>query len=127
MDVEVTLTGPLFDGRAARMLEAALDEGVLAVAERGAAEVRARVGRHARHPTGRFAGRVVVDRAQSDLLRVHPRGVRYGGWLEGTSRRNQLSTFKGYALFAATREDLRGRAHDIAGEPVARAVQEINR
>lgn len=125
VDVDVTLTGPLFDGRAEQVMADAVLEAEQAVAEFARDAVRARIGSQARHSTGRFASRTVVDR-RGDVFRTHTPGLRYRAWLEGTSHRNQTSSFKGYHLYREARQEADARAHQIADGVIGQRVKEIN-
>ena len=57
---------------------------------------------------------------------MHTPGLRYGPWLEGTSRRNARSSFKGYRLYDDARREAAARAGSVAGEVIADAVKEIS-
>ncbi len=66
----------------------------LSVAEAGRA---ASVGNYRRNLNNRFARRGLTATLDDG-------GVVYGPWLEGTSRRNQTTRFKGYASFRRTKD-----------------------
>jgi hypothetical protein len=125
MDVEVKVTGPLFDGRAEKVMEKAGREAEQAVADFAVRELRALIGRRAKQSTGRWAGGVVADRSRGDGLRVHRPGLRYTAWLQGTSRRNQRSSFKGYRLFQEAQQETEAHATALAGEAIGRRVKEL--
>lgn len=125
-DVDVTFTGPLFDGRAELALERAVDEAEFAVAERGVQMVRDIVGQRAAHPTGHFTSRVVADRLSGDRVVAHAPGLAYGPWLTGTARRNQISSFKGFDMYRRARQELDGQAVEIADAVIHQHVKELN-
>lgn len=121
--VTVTRRGPVFDGRAAKEVAAGVDEATAAVAQRGLDLTQQRLGQVLKHPTGRYRSRVAVERARSgDSLVITDGGVVYGAWLEGTSRRNQRSRFKGYRTFRYVLQQLRGDAVKVAAPVVERRV-----
>lgn len=126
MGVDVQVTGPLFDGRAAKIMAKAGQDAEEAVARAGAQAVRARVAHRARNSSGRFASRTVADRAHAGGFQVHTPGLRYVSWLEGTARRNAHSGFKGYQLYREARQEVDARSAGIAGEHIQRGVREIN-
>jgi hypothetical protein len=109
----VKITGPLFDGRAARAVDDFLDEATREIAERGVNEVQARLGQVLQNPTGSYQSKVVTDRA-SESWTVTDGGAVYGPWLEGTSSRNQSTRFRGYQTFRKIRQELEGKVEDIA-------------
>ncbi|HEV2778819.1 MAG TPA: hypothetical protein VGX25_05405 [Actinophytocola sp.] len=123
-DVDVTLTGPLFDGRADKVVDSAVDEAAEALAEVGRDAVRAVIGRKAKRSTGRFASRTRVDR-RGDVFRTHTPGLRYGAWLEGTSRRNQRSTFKGHRPYREAAQEVQARLPQVADQVIGQAIKEI--
>jgi hypothetical protein len=107
--VAVNVRGPLFDGRAAKAVEAFSRDAEREVAREGAGLVRARLRGVLRHPTGYYESRVT-----STDNRVHDSRVVYGPWLEGVGERNKTTRFKGYATFRRTTSELRAKAPAIA-------------
>lgn len=97
----VNVSGPLFDGRAERALAAAVEATAVWAGPWVADQVRARVAASAVADTGAYASRLTISRT-ADTVVVSDRGVIYGPWLEGTSRRNQTTRFRGYAAFRRT-------------------------
>lgn len=126
MDVDVRMTGPLFDGRADRAVDAMAREAADEVAKRGVLAVRSIVDREARQSTGRFASRVLADRASGDRVRIHTPGLVYGPWIEGVSRRNQISSFKGHKPFRRARQELDTQAAGIAADVIRRRLKELS-
>ncbi len=123
IDVDVRTRGPLADGTAARRLRDAADDAEQRVANVGAGMVRATLGTVLRHPTGHYMSRISAVSQGGDHA-VTDRGVVYGPWLEGTSRRNLTTRFKGYHTFRIVTQRLDGMAGAIA-EPIVR--REIER
>lgn len=91
----VEFSGPLFDGSAGRLLEKGSDEAEHAVAVAAQTQVRQTLARSARTRTGFYESRVRIEASRGDTV-VTDRGVVYANWLEGTSRRNASTRFKGY-------------------------------
>lgn len=110
---EVRTSGPIFDGTAARVISAYCDDSERAIADQGVTMVRAALNGVLRHPTGYYESQIQTDRLAGDSV-VTDGGVVYGPWLEGTSRRNQTTRFKGYRTFRLTKQRLQARAGEIA-------------
>jgi hypothetical protein len=119
---DIDYRGPIFDGRA----RLAANEGVRA-AERDLAGKavnmitdRLNVVLKTQTPVYRLQ---IEAKEMPNGWRVHDSGIVYGPWLEGTSRRNQTTRFKGYATFRRIAQQLDKRAVGI----VARTVQKYVR
>lgn len=114
MDINIVVSGPLFDGRALAAvddyLEAAKDE----VASQGYANVMTNLNASIQEPTPYYETQVTVDRAASDRV-VHDRDVIYGPWLEGVGSRNYpVTSFKGYHSFRRAAQELEKQALPLA-------------
>jgi len=111
--INVTVSGPLFDGRAALAVRDWLDATKREVADMGVRELDAivmdKTGRGTGHYQSMITTRVVK---YNDVLITDP--VIYGPWLEGTSKRNSSTRFKGYHLWRRTRIRLRRDFKDVA-------------
>lgn len=115
---EVVLRGPLFDARAKRVTNAMLDDAAQAIAERAQNDVRETIRSKAVRRTGNYERHVQIDRAGNDR-QVNDGGIVYGPWLEGVSRRNYSTRFRGFSQFRRATQRLAGRTGEIA-EPVIR-------
>lgn len=115
---DVELSGPIFDARAQRVVDAMLDDAAQAVAERAQNDVRETIQSKAVRRTGNYERHVQIDRAGNDR-QVNDGGIVYGPWLEGVSRRNHSTRFRGYAQFRRATQQLAGRTGEIA-EPAVR-------
>jgi hypothetical protein len=113
MDYDVTLTGPVFDGSAIRILKAYTDDVEDAVADEGVNMVQAALGGVLRNSTGYYRAHIQTERTTGDPV-ITDGGVVYGPWLEGTSTRNKTTRFKGYRTFRQTKQRLQARAVQIA-------------
>lgn len=116
--VEVTLSGPLLDGRAGPIIHAMGRDMQTQIAQQGYADVMANLNASIRHPTPYYETQIVVQDRADDLL-VHDRGVVYGGWLEGVSTRNAATRFKGYASFRRAYQTLERTAPVLAEKVLA--------
>lgn len=95
MTVPVEFSGPLFDGTAERLLQQGADEAEHSVAVELQTTIRSTLARSARKRTGFYESRVRLESSRGDTT-VTDRGVVYADWLQGTSRRNASTGFKGY-------------------------------
>jgi len=102
--VYVTVSGPLFDGEA----DAAVQEWLAATRKRVADEGVLMLKAFPMDKSGRARGvfESMVHRVSSPRVESIPgpqeRGVVWSPWLEGVSRRNDTTRFKGYHLFRRT-------------------------
>lgn len=124
MTTEVNLSGPLFDGRATRVTHRMAEDIGDALADAGVDGVRQVIDMSARHRTGNYNRHVQTDRAMGDRV-VNDSGIVYGPWLEGTSRRNVSTRFRGYSAFRRTAQRLQARSVSIAEPIVRRRVGEL--
>ena len=121
MGVEVTATGPVFDGRAVQAIEDAERDWAKTLATVGASMVRTNLHGVLRHETPYYTTRV---EAQPDPpgWKITDNGVIYGHWLEGDGSRNRTTRFKGYATVRRTVQQINARAVSIGQTVVARYV-----
>lgn len=131
--VDCRTEGPLSNGEAEKAAQdwatnttqAIADKGVEMLRgwtwDRGGGQGRDTSGRFTRRESGRARG---AFRAALKTVRKSPtqvnipgpqqRGVAWSPWLEGITRRNESTGFKGYHLFRETRKQLNKLAPDIA-------------
>ena len=110
MEVVVKASGPLFDGTASVLVQRYTREGGEAVARWGEQEVQRVLEQVLRNPTGYYQSQVRVNRVSNDSFAITDGGVVYGPWLEGTSRRNAETRFKGYGTFRRVAKRVEQRA-----------------
>jgi hypothetical protein len=121
----VDVSGPLFDGTA----ETAAAELTDTIAKRGAEWAREHLAETRMDKSGRATGafaaalRVVQRNAGFAVPAPMIRGVTWGPWLEGGTKRNKSTKFKGYHLFRDTRQQLEdGVAQEIADKALEEYV-----
>lgn len=110
MEVLVNAAGPLFSGQASAMVQRYTEAGGAEVARWAEAEVHRVLEQVLRHPTGYYQSQVTVNRVTNDTFDITDGGVIYGPWLEGVSRRNQTTRFKGYATFRRVKQRVEKQA-----------------
>jgi hypothetical protein len=102
--IRVDISGPLFDGTAQRAADEWVHDTQSRLAEQGAAIVRDKAMRFNKSRRGGTGGaaRSVSFRADGASFLFEgksDKGTVWWPWLEGTSRRNLDTSFKGYHAF----------------------------
>jgi hypothetical protein len=120
----VSATGPLADGMAEAAVREWLDATVKAVAKEGIDMLRAFPMDKTGRAHGAFENSLQIVRRNLDAIIPGPMitGVTWGPWLEGVSKRNQSTRFKGYHLFRITRDRLQEKAPGIAEAELAKYI-----
>lgn len=107
---KVEVTGPLADGSASVLLQQATGEAVHEIAQEGVNELQSWVMNKSGRATGFFQEHITTSTfkkyGQGEVIFASYPAILYGPWLEGTSRRNDDTRFKGYHLFRLTRQKL---------------------
>lgn len=123
---DITLSGPLFDGRAERILAKMAADCQRAVAEHAEFTWQMKMDDSFRHPTGAYQSHINIAHKDADLV-VNDRGSVYGPWLEGTGSRNAPATrFKGYHAAVYATQAVERQIDQTCAPAVDKAVQEIN-
>lgn len=78
-----------------------------------------------KHPTGYYESRTVAD-VRSEPFKVWDSDVIYGPWLEGTSRRNATTRFKGYHSFRKATGTIQRDVPRVTQIIVNRVVGQLN-
>lgn len=116
------VTGPLANGEAERAVQDWATATVKALGDEGVRMLR----EFPMNKTGRAHGgfqenlHVLQKGPQARIPAPMIKGVTWGPWLEGTSRRNDSTRFKGYHLFRKTRQELQRKAPEIAEQELAK-------
>jgi hypothetical protein len=122
----MSVSGPMFDGRADQAAREAVLEAERTVATLGAAMVRNTLDLSLKTQTPYYRLQVRATREPPGHI-IHDNGVIYGPWLEGTGSRNYpVTRFKGYASFRRTAQRLQARAMVIAENAVHRYIGRMN-
>lgn len=124
---KVSITGPVFNGQAAAAARDFAKALSTEVAEIGRDWIKLdtqRMDKSGRGGTGAAAAGVKLDGSGDNW--VISGGVRKGEyawpWLEGTSRRNQTTAFKGYHSFRRTRLRMRKQVTPYAQAQMAEFI-----
>ena len=122
------VTGPLGDGTAIKAAEDWAEKTSQALADRGVEMLRAFPMDKTGRARGAFQGALKVTRVSSTETRIpgpQQRGVVWTPWLEGGSKRNQSTGFKGYHLFRKTRLALSKKAPEIGQKVLDELLPEM--
>lgn len=112
---DVDVRGPLASGEADRALSDWATATAKALGDEGVRELRAfPMGKTGRSKGGFQANLKVLQKGPvATIPGPMIKGVVWSPWLEGTSKRNSSTRFKGYHLFRKTRQKLQARAPEI--------------
>jgi hypothetical protein len=121
-EVEITTTGPLFNGGAARAMQAFVEDGTQTIADQGVVLVQQRLGEVLKNPTGYYQSRIDTVR-RDNYADVWDSGVIYGNWLE---RGRSGTRFRGYATFRRAAQELDARAGQIAEQVMPPYIARMN-
>lgn len=114
---EVRLSGPLFDGRIAAIMDSYCQSTEKVIAQRGVQMVRSNLDKVLQHPSGRYRSNIKMNNRKDSIVWDGP--IVYGNWLEGTGSRNKTTRFKGYWTFKKTTKLLQAEAVELAEKNLA--------
>ena len=105
--VTVDISGPLFDGHAEEVANQVVESAAKEIAVRAQREIRAQawtMNKSGRGGTGRAAAGVLLyDHGTTQVIYGEMiKGQVWWPWLEGISKRNDSTPFKGYWTFKTT-------------------------
>ncbi len=129
--LQVTVTvqahGPLTDGRAPQIIHDWLDQVKQDIADEGVALLRqVRMDKSGRG-TGRYQSEITTKTVvpYNDVL-IYGAEFWPGPWLEGVTRRNESTRFKGYRLWRNTKDKLQEMAPGIAEKRLPELTEKLN-
>ena len=123
----LSISGPIADGTADRVLDEFRKDARQAIADRGVELLKA----FPMDKTGRARGgfQANLKTVEKDLGTAIPgpniTGVAWTPWLEGTSQRNRSTKFKGYHLFRKVADQLGEEAGGIAQRELEKYLPEM--
>ena len=115
--VDCRVSGPLADGEADKAAQEWARNTTQALADKGIELLRAFPMNKSGKARGAFENALKTERVSPTETRIPgpmQRGVVWSPWLEGTSKRNDSTGFKGYGLFRKTRLQLQKMAPQVA-------------
>ena len=122
----VTISGPFFTQDVHGAVRDAVHEVVREVSEYGAEAVKDQLYPGHGVLSGKFRSSISGQVTQSRHGLVFARDAIKGPWLEGTSRRNQTTRFKGYAMFRRGRDRADREAQKIADKIINQLMRKLN-
>jgi hypothetical protein len=128
-EITVIVHGPLFDGRAGRMVDHMCTEVQQDIAELALDTWQLNAERTFKEPTGRYQEHMqVAKRDNADVVTDGwpGSGLQYGPWLEGLGSRNRTTRFKGYWNLKRAFETTQRYWRRVAQPRVDKWVAEIN-
>lgn len=127
-EVQVIARGPLFDGRAAAMVEAFVDDAVALVSAAARAEVEKNLRGSIRHSSpGGFIDQLYERQETLHKRKVGDQVLVYGPWLEGTGSRNSpVTRFAGYRSFERARTVIEAQVPVLVLPARERLVTAVN-
>ena len=125
--MSVTVRGPFFASDVDGMIRNAIDAAVKETTEFGASAVQGQLYSGHGVRSGKFRASITGRLLKSGVGTVAPRRQAIKGrWLEGTSRRNQTTRFKGYGVFRIGRDRTDNQAQKIADRIFHNLTQRLN-
>ena len=138
LHVNVSATGPVFNGRAPGALNRAIDGAIAELVQLGEQRLdmllRPRPAgvylsvseaKKGQASTGHYRRSIHAVASHRHGL-ITDGGVVYGPWLEGVSSRNATTRFKGYASFRRVGQSLEKDAQKVLQAHVDKAARELN-
>src|SRR3990167_3310900 len=110
----VTVSGPFFTSDVDRLITDAIHEAVREVSQFGAEAVKDQLYTGHGVRSGKFRASITGQVTQSRHGVVFARDAVKGPWLEGTSRRNQTTRFKGFGMMRKGTQRTDKQAQKIA-------------
>lgn len=126
--IDCMVSGPLADGRAIDAAEKWAEGTSQALGDEAVKMLRDFPMNKTGRARGGFEGLLKTERRSPSETRVtgpQQRGVAWASWLEGTSKRNESTHFKGYHLFRKTRAELQDKAPEIGQQQLDKLLSEM--
>lgn len=127
VQADVEAGGPIFDDRYGHVLSAWAHDTAKELGDQGVTELRAFKMDTTGRATGAFQANVHSEVNGPDARIRGPmiQGVTWSPWLEGNSKRNTSTGFKGYRLFRKTRLSLQRKAAEVGQRVMRRYIGDL--
>lgn len=125
MDVTVSGSGPVLDGRGPAIMRDFADDLGAELAREGVPIVRLELAAVLQNPTGRYQSSIHAVHYGS-MHEVTDGGMVYGPWLAGSGSRNRTTRFKGYAHWRRSVQRLERRVTPLAQRFMPRLLGRLN-
>lgn len=116
MSDDVTVSGPIFDGRASQASRDYANHLQEALADKAADMVRARMDSSFKHNEGKYVSSIHVESDSAHASVTDSSAFVYGPWLEGVGSRNETTRFRGYHTMREVTSDVDALAEGFADE-----------
>jgi hypothetical protein len=124
VNVSVSVSGPLADGTAHDAVREWIDEAKKETADFAVRQLQAVGMDKTGRATGHYQSEIRTTLlTYNDLLISDP--VIYGPWLEGTSKRNDSTRFKGYHLWRKAKQATQKEAPNIAERLLPKYIERM--
>lgn len=125
--IEFKTSGPVFDGVAVGLSEAATRAAESAVASAAVKTARDLLTQNIQvSVTGAEPSSLHKETSSLGTIVTDNHAIVYGPWLEGTGSRNQTTRFKGYFSVRQAAQQVNDQAAEIAENAIAPFVKEMN-
>lgn len=122
----ITTHGPFFEpGAREESMTMLAGQSSGEVGQQALADVHGNLNAFIRHPTPYYETQVALGRSGAFAV-VGDHGVIYGPWLEGTSKRNATTRFKGYASFRKATQSTNAKVPQLVEPHVRAAVARLS-
>lgn len=121
IDIHVQVSGALFEGRSAAVLAAFIEDAKAKLAEQGVKDIQDRL-----YPGHGYRSGAYSRAIRTSLNIINDSNMIYGSWLEGTSRRNSSTRFKGYRTFRTVGQALQVKAVPLVEGLLPRYLGQLN-
>lgn len=122
--VKVDFSGPIFKTDAGRVVKKAIQKAISNVAKAGKKEVQAQLTEGHGKDSGEFRKGIRYKRTGMSA-KVWARDARISAWLQGTSKRNRTTRYKGINLWTVSAQNTDKGAGEEARKLVAEIVKEL--
>lgn len=122
------VSGPLFDNNPDGILDRYAADVRKEIAQKGVDRLKAWPMDKTGRAHGGFQANLKATPRGADTIAIFGpmiTGVTWAPWLEGVSKRNRSTGFKGYRLFAKTRLEMDQQAGQIAEDVLHRYMPEL--
>lgn len=126
MSDDVTVSGPVFDSRAAEAAKDYAKHVQEALADKAADMVRAKMDSSFKHNEGKYVSSIHVEASDAHAMVTDMNAFVYGPWLEGVGSRNETTRFKGYHSMREAASEIDAQAGSIADEEIKPYVERMN-
>lgn len=124
LNVEYVEDGPIFSPEATKIVDRFMTQAEQTVGDQLVTMIQQDLRAHIKHWSGNLSAHVKTSNMGTNLA-VTDSGVVYGSWIEGVSRRNAATRFKGYSSFRRMAQEVEGRVNALIERDVSQMVKAL--